>query len=109
MKFETFEYLVKLYRPECKPCPHNPRNQKTAISFPGNTYHFNGSYQQILEKLGIETMVYTQAEFNGTLELLEKLKTDHGTTRQGFFGITTINNAVQIADIEKSLSNYYIE
>lgn len=114
MTFKQFEAIAKKYRPDAVVSKHGEfwRNHETVTRLgiyfidadgnPSKVYDYAGTYQEVLRKLGIETVTKEQIEIAETM--LAKLKAEHGKT-DPFFGLT-IDNSESIKEYETKLKQY---
>ena len=81
MTFKTFEGIVKEHRPEIEVAPHGQylgvvNSVSVAVIFNpphGKVYHYNGTYCDVLNRLGIKACYRSQ--LNTLQENLKRLKT----------------------------------
>ena len=106
MTFRRFEEIVKGKYPESELFSHGEfagsKINVTVIFEPhGKCYHYNGTYCEVLNRLGIKAIYKHDLEsYRATLEMLKRT---NGT--QGFFG-DLIDNTERIANIEADIANF---
>lgn len=112
MTYKQFEAIAKAYRPDVRVSRHGTfcegRSKWTlGIVFIGKdgkesrVYDYAGTYQEVLEKLGIETV--TKEQIKTAEEMLAEFKAEHG--KKGLLG-NTINNEYFIKQYEDKLRRY---
>lgn len=105
MKFNDFERIVKGKYPNAEVTAHgkfggDTKTGVTVIFSPrGKCYHYDGSYCEILNRLGIKA-VY-EHHLRSFKKHLEWLKKPH----HGFFG-EVIDHSKEIEELEARIKNY---
>ena len=107
MTFKTFEGIVKEHRPEIEVAPHGQylgvvNSVSVAVIFNppyGKVYHYNGTYCDVLNRLGIKACYRSQ--LNTFQENLKRLKTKHG--KLSVFGYL-IDNTEEIQRYEEIIA-----
>ena len=108
MQFKEFERLVKEKHPNAEVTAHgkfggDSKIGVTVIFEPmGKCYHYNGTYCEVLNRLGIKA-VYRH-DYENTKRVLEKMRRDHGTRNYWFGGI--IDYTLEIASFEEQIKEY---
>ena len=109
MTFKRFEEIVKSKYPEAEVFSHGEfergvrsKINVTVIFEPhGKCYHYNGTYCEVLNRLGIKAIY--KHDLESCRATLEMYKRTNGT--EGFFG-NKIDNTESIANIEADISNF---
>lgn len=106
MTFANFESIVKDKYPEAEVFAHGEfagsKINVTVIFEPnGKCYSYNGTYCEVLNRLGIKAIYKHDLEsYRATLEMYKRT---NGT--KGFFG-DTIDNTESIANIEADVADF---
>lgn len=112
MTFKQFEAIAKEYRPDAIVSRHGEFYDERGVYKLGvrfvkedgeetRVYMYVGTYAEVLQKLGVDTV--TREQLERVEKTLEQLKAEHGTA--DFFG-GTIDNADRIAEYENKLERY---
>ena len=108
MQFKEFERLVKEKHPNAEVTAHgkfggDSKIGVTVIFEPkGKCYHYNGTYCEVLNRLGIKAIY--RHDYENCKTILARLKRDHGTV-DPWFGHTR-NYTEEIASFTKYINDY---
>lgn len=106
MTFKRFEEIVKGKYPKAEVFSHGEfagNKVNVAVIFEPNTrvYKYNGTYCEVLNKIGIKAIY--KHDLENVRGVVEMLKRSNGT--KGFFG-DIIDNTEMIAKYEVDIANY---
>lgn len=106
MKFCDFEKIVREKYPEAEVFPHGEFGSRSKINVTiilnprGKCYSYNGTYCEVLNKIGIKSIYRHDIEaFRSSLERAIK---SHG--KESFFG--KIDNSKEIEDLKSQISDF---
>ena len=107
MTFTEFEAIVKSKFPQAEIFKHgefagNKINVAVIFTPQSKAYKYNGTYCEVLNKLGFEAIYKHNLE--AVKNSLAKAKAEHGT-RDDFFGLE-VDNTEEIARLEAELKEY---
>ena len=107
MTFAEFEKIIKTKHPQAQVFKHgefagNSINVAIVFAPSGKVYQYNGTYCEVLNKLGINAIYKHNLESVKTA--LAKAKAEHGTKNK-FFDFE-IDNTKEIAKLEADLKEY---
>lgn len=106
MTFKRFEEIVKGKYPEAELFAHgefsgNKINVAIVFEPHGKVYKYNGTYCEVLNRIGIKAIYKHDLEsYRATLEMFKRT---NGT--EGFFG-EVIDNTESIANIERDIADF---
>ena len=106
MTFKRFEEIVKSKYPEAELFSHgefagNKINVAIIYEPYGKVYKYNGTYCEVLNRIGIKAIYKHDVEsYRATLEMFKRT---NGT--EGFFG-KVIDNTESISNIERDIADF---
>lgn len=107
MTFTEFEAIIKNKHPQAEVFKHgefegNTINVAVIFTPQSKVYKYNGTYCEVLNKLGFKAIYRHNLE--SVKNALDKAKAGHGT-QDDFFGFE-IDNTEEITRLEKDLKEY---